>query len=129
MMGKLLQMIMRDILRHFLQRFHYESEKHCATLVEQSSIGNLGSKSMFERILHFWKKTCLIEKFSGLEMGDVTAKIIFRQLCHSTQQRQGNDHADNRGDLEEPFFLTREPIDTVRQNILYRVRNPNLIDP
>src|SRR5215831_3234008 len=107
MMGKLLQMIMRDILRHFLQRFHYESVKHCAALVEQGSISHLRRKSMFERILHFWKKTCLIEKFSGLEMGDVAAKVIFRQLAHSTQQRQRNDHADNGGDLEEPLFLKR----------------------
>src|SRR5215467_1083566 len=129
MMGKFLQMIMWDIFRHFLQRFHYESVKHCATLVEQGSLGNLGRQSMFERILHFWKQICLIEKFSGLKMGDVTAKVIFRQLGHSTQQRQGNDHADNGGDLEEPFFLKREPVDTVRQNILYRVRDPNLIDP
>src|SRR5215831_20251135 len=104
-MGKLLHMIVRNILRHFLQRFHYESVKRCATLVEQGSIGNLGRKSMFERILHFWEQISFIEEFSGLEMGDVAAKIIFRQLCHSTQQRQGNDHADNGGGLEEPLFL------------------------
>src|SRR5215475_11079413 len=124
MMGKLLQMVMRDILRHFLQRFHYESVKRRATLVEQGSIGNLGRKSMFERILHLWKQISFIEEFSGLKMRDVVAKVIFRQLGHSTQQRQGNDHADNRGNLQEPLFLTREPVDTVRQNILYGVRNP-----
>src|SRR5215813_11115489 len=101
MMGELLQMIMRDILSHFLQRSHYESVKRRATLVEQCSIGNLGRKSMFERILHFWKKICFIQEFSGLKMRDVAAKLIFRQLGHNTQQRQGNDHADNGSGLEE----------------------------
>src|SRR5262249_43862399 len=110
-------------------RFHYESVKRRATLVEQCSIGDLGSKSVFERILHLWKQICFIEEFSGLKMRDVTAKVIFRQLGYSTQQRQGNNHANNGGDLEEPFFLTRESVEAVRQNILYRVRGPNLIDP
>src|SRR5215471_905237 len=100
MMGKLLQMVMWNILRHFLQRFHYESVKRRATLVEQGSIGNLGRKSVFERIFHLWKQISFIQEFSGLEMGDVAAKVIFRQLCHSTQQRQGNDHTDNGGGLE-----------------------------
>src|SRR5215468_9579990 len=129
MMGKLLQMVMWNILRHFLQRFHYESVKRRATLVEQGSIGDLGRKSVFERIFHLWKQIRFIEEFSGLEMGDVAAKVIFRQLGHNAQQREGNYHADNGGDLKEPLFLKREPIDTVCQNILYRVRNPNLIDP
>src|SRR5262245_9638133 len=129
MMGKLLQMVMWDILRHFLQRFHYEPVKHCATLVEQGSIGDLGRKSVFERIFRLWKQIRFIEEFSGLEMGDVAAKVIFRQLGHSTQQRQGNDHADNGRGLKKPLFLTRESVEAVRQNILYRVRDPNLIDP
>src|SRR5215813_15195849 len=110
MMGKFLQMIMRDILRHFLQRFHYESVKRRATLVEQCSIGDLGSKSVFERILHLWKQICFIEEFSGLKMRDVTAKVIFRQLGYSTQQRQGNNHADHRSGLQETLFLKREAV-------------------
>ena len=85
-MREFLQMIMWDIPGHFVQRFHDMPVKNCATLMEQRPIGYLGSKGMFERILHFWKQTSFIEEFSCLEMRDVAAKVILWQLCHSTQQ-------------------------------------------
>src|SRR5215475_4902352 len=77
MMGKLLQMIMRQILSHSLQPLHYEPVEKCTTLVEQGPIGDLSRKRVFEGIFHFWKKVCFKEEFSGLEMRNIAAKVIF----------------------------------------------------
>src|SRR5262245_53785636 len=128
MMGKLLQMIVRNILSHFLQRFHYKSVKRRATLMEQGPISYLSGKSVFERILDFWKKICFIEEFSCLEVRDVTVKVILRQLRNSAQQREGNNHTDNGSSLQEVFFLNRQPIDTIRHDVLHGARNADLID-
>ena len=59
-MRKFFQMIMGEILGHFLlQRFHDKSVgRSCATLVKQSPIGNLIGQGVFERIFQFREKIC-----------------------------------------------------------------------
>src|SRR4029453_1998859 len=83
---------------------------------------------MLECILQFRKEIGFINKLSGLEMGQILKKRVLRQLRYSLKQIKRNNYPDYSGSLKKMFLFGRQPVDTIRHDVLHGARNPDLID-
>src|SRR5919106_4603507 len=82
MVSKFLQVVVRRIPCHFLERRRNTCMQRSPSLPEKSAIGDLSGKSMLEGVLDLWKEICLVNKLSGLQCGKVTVENILRESCN-----------------------------------------------
>src|SRR5215813_4596960 len=75
-------------------------------------VGDVVSEGMLKGVLKVRKEFRLLEEFAGLEIGKAQSQPFLWQLGDLVEDRERNLVANDRGRLEQPLVLGREPIDT-----------------
>src|SRR6266478_1208158 len=73
--------------------------------------GDVVREGMLKGVLKIRKAFRLLEEFAGLEMGEAQSQPFLWQLGDLVEDRERNLVANDRGGLEQPLVLGREPID------------------
>jgi hypothetical protein len=88
-------------------------------LLEQRLIGHLLGEGVLEGVLYIGEEARLVEKLSRLQMGEAQAERLLRHVGYGLQEREGHLRANDRGGLQELFFLRWQPVDARRQDRLH----------
>src|SRR5947207_6614188 len=95
---------------------------------KQLPVSYLTRDRVLERILQLGKQVCFIKEFRRLQMRKVEAQIFVPDLRYGLKQTKRNNDTDDRSCLQNAFLLHRQPVDTIRHNVLHRARNADFID-
>ena len=95
------------------------------SLLKQAAIRHLMGQGMLEGVFQLGEKARFVEEFGGLQAGEAAVDRLLGQLSNGLQQAPGDVVANDRGGLEEAFFLGWEPIDARGQHRLHRGRDVN----
>src|SRR5262245_39850672 len=97
-------------------------------LMQETVVGYLMGQGMLKGILAVWKEACLVQELGLLEVRQTAMQGVFGQLSNGLEQRQRDLSANDRGCLEEPLLLGRQPVDARCQNCLHRGRHLQALD-
>ena len=75
---------------------------------------------MLEGVHPLRKEVRLIEEFGPLELGQTAVQRLWRHVGNRLQQGERHLRPDDRGGLQEPFGVRRQPVDACRQHGLHR---------
>ena len=103
------------------QRLDNAGVQHPPPLLEQAAIGHLVREGVLEGVLPLGEQPRLVQELRRLEVREASVQLPSSgTLGNGLQQRQGHLCADDRGRLEELFLLRRQPVNTCREDCLYR---------
>jgi hypothetical protein len=75
-MGEQLSLLGKPVRIEFLNRLDDTTVKRAPPFLKQATVSDLVRERVFEGVFELGKKTSLIEKLSGLEVGEAATQII-----------------------------------------------------
>ena len=119
-MGKPLDLSTETIPVKCLDRLNDPHVKLTSTLLEEATVRHVVRERVLEGVLELRIKPGLVEEVGGLQAAESAMERVVRQLRDGPEQRERHVFANDRGHLQQPFVLRREPIDARRQHRLHR---------
>ena len=99
-----------------------------APLLQNGSVGDLVRKRMPEGVFEIGKETRLVQKASGLEVGEAETGVRFGRLGDRLEKPERYGLADDRGRLEQALLLEGESIDARGHDRVDAGRNLDGVD-
>jgi hypothetical protein len=78
---------------------------------DEALVGHLLGQGMPEGVLEIGEEPALVEELRGLELRQTPAEHVLGLLGDGLEESKRDVLADNRGSLEQPLVLGREPVD------------------
>src|SRR5262249_14836821 len=128
MVSQRFEMVLDIVACPFLNRFENLRMKCDSSGAKQLPISYLTGNRVLERILQLREQFRLKRRSARLQMRKTEPHIFTPNSGHGLKQTKRNDHTDARSCLQNALLLHRQPVDTIRHNVLDGARNTNLID-
>ena len=94
-----------------------------APLLEEAAVGHFVGQGMLERVLKVGEQPRLVEELGRLEMSEAVAQLSSGSSAMACSNANGTSLPIDRGGLQQPLVLGREPVDARGQDRLDRRRD------
>jgi hypothetical protein len=99
-----------------------------ATIVEESSVGDLMGQRVLERVFQIGKQAGLVEELGRLQVEEPATQLLLGELGNGEEEGEGHVLADDRGRLEKLLVLRLQSVDPRGQDGLHSGGNVDRID-
>src|SRR5580765_1572842 len=97
-------------------------------LLQERAVGDVVRERVLERVLHAREQADLVDELRGLELGEVAAEHVLRQVGDRVQEGQRHVGADDGGSLQEALGLGGQPVDACGEHGLHGGRHLDGVD-